>query len=306
MKRVIQGFIAALVLGALFASAGPVPDGRPISPSTVNNVTITRPITGATLTVANGKTLAASNTLTLAGTDGTTMTFPSTNATIARTDVGQTFTGNMAVSNGASNAGFTATTTAGNSFLNFIVGSAHYNWLISAQNNVNNGWEITPSTATGGATYSTPSISGNQAGGIFMPGLPSSSASTTGTVCFTNGTGALNVDTTTTCLLSGRKYKKDFSTLIPSQSNRKVQKLRAVEYTLKPEVNPTHLGRQVGFIADEVAKVDDKFVSREANGEPHAVRYQQMVALLVSAMQDQQRQINALRRQVAGVRVPEK
>ena len=54
---------------------------------------ITAPATSATLTIANGKTLTASNTITLAGTDGTTMTFPTTTATIARTDAGQTFTG---------------------------------------------------------------------------------------------------------------------------------------------------------------------------------------------------------------------
>jgi len=45
------------------------------------------------LSIASGKTLTASNTLTLAGTDSTTMTFPSTSATIARTDAANTFTG---------------------------------------------------------------------------------------------------------------------------------------------------------------------------------------------------------------------
>ena len=34
-----------------------------------------------------------------------------------------------------------------------------YNWLAGAQNNVDNGFEITPSTATGGSTYTTPAIS---------------------------------------------------------------------------------------------------------------------------------------------------
>lgn len=43
--------------------------------------------------VANSKNLTWSNSLTLAGTDSTTMTFPSTSATIARTDAAQTFTG---------------------------------------------------------------------------------------------------------------------------------------------------------------------------------------------------------------------
>jgi hypothetical protein len=54
---------------------------------------ITAPATSSTLAVADGKTLTASNSLTLAGTDATTMTFPTTSATIARTDAAQTFTG---------------------------------------------------------------------------------------------------------------------------------------------------------------------------------------------------------------------
>jgi hypothetical protein len=58
-----------------------------------NKVTITAPASSATLTIADGKTLTASNSLTLAGTDSTTMTFPGTSATIARTDAAQTFTG---------------------------------------------------------------------------------------------------------------------------------------------------------------------------------------------------------------------
>ncbi len=77
--------------------------------TSINKVTITAPASAATLTIADGKTLTASasitlagtdgktltvsNNLTLAGTDATVMTFPSTSATIARTDAAQTFTG---------------------------------------------------------------------------------------------------------------------------------------------------------------------------------------------------------------------
>jgi hypothetical protein len=59
--------------------------------TSVNKVTITAPATGSTLTIADNKTLTANNSLTLAGTDATTMTFPNTSATVARTDAGQTF-----------------------------------------------------------------------------------------------------------------------------------------------------------------------------------------------------------------------
>lgn len=45
------------------------------------------------LTIAASKTATVNNTITLAGTDATTMTFPTTSATIARTDSANTFTG---------------------------------------------------------------------------------------------------------------------------------------------------------------------------------------------------------------------
>lgn len=62
-----------------------------ITPTSVNGLTVTS--TTGTLTVASGKTLTANNSIVLAGTDSTTMTFPATSATIARTDAAQTFTG---------------------------------------------------------------------------------------------------------------------------------------------------------------------------------------------------------------------
>ena len=57
----------------------------------LNGMTVTD--STGTFTLTNAKTFAVTNTLTLSGTDSTTMTFPTTTATIARTDAGQTFTG---------------------------------------------------------------------------------------------------------------------------------------------------------------------------------------------------------------------
>jgi hypothetical protein len=81
----------------------------------VNKVTITAPSTGSTLTIADGKTLTANNSIILAGTDGKTMTFPSTDATIARTDAAQTFTGTQTFSStiAGSISGNAATVTNG-------------------------------------------------------------------------------------------------------------------------------------------------------------------------------------------------
>lgn len=67
----------------------------------------TTPTTG-TLSVANGKAAVVSNSLTLAGTDSTTMTFPTTSATVARTDAANTFTGHQTIE-GVTSTGATGT-----------------------------------------------------------------------------------------------------------------------------------------------------------------------------------------------------
>ena len=74
--------------------------------TSINGLTLTS--STGTFTLTNGKTLSVSNTLTLAGTDGTTMTFPSTSATIARTDAANTFTGTQTI------GALVATTVNGN------------------------------------------------------------------------------------------------------------------------------------------------------------------------------------------------
>lgn len=58
-----------------------------------SKVALTQPATSAIITVLDGKTFTVNKTLTMDGTDGTTMTFPTTSATLARTDAANTFTG---------------------------------------------------------------------------------------------------------------------------------------------------------------------------------------------------------------------
>lgn len=100
---------------ALFATAG-APAFRAIasadlpaalaSQTSINGLTITA--STGTFTIANLKTFTVNNTLTLAGTDGTTMTFPTTSATLARTDAANTFTGHQTIE-GVTSTGATGT-----------------------------------------------------------------------------------------------------------------------------------------------------------------------------------------------------
>jgi hypothetical protein len=106
--------------------------------STINGNTFT---TGTgTLTIAAGKTLTANNSITLAGTDATTMTFPASSTTVAGLGIAQTFT--------ASQRG---TVTTDND--------------LSFDMNVTNNFKCTP---TGAGTLTFTNITSGQAGNIWL------------------------------------------------------------------------------------------------------------------------------------------
>lgn len=149
------------------------------------------------------------------------------------------------------------------------------------------GSDILTVTGTGTNTTSVPTLHGTAQ----MPDLGSSSASTTGTVCWTTGTGLLNVDTTTTCLLSTMKVKHDIEPLSTRTALAEVNLLKPVSFAYNDQKNIP--GRQVGLIAEDVAEVDPRLV-RYVDGDPVAVKYQEAVGLLVGAIQEQQAEMNRL------------
>jgi hypothetical protein len=82
----ITGFNASTGSGAVVLAASPTlttPTLGAASATTINKVTITAPASGSTLTILNGKTFTVNKTITLDGTDGTTITLPSTTGTVA-------------------------------------------------------------------------------------------------------------------------------------------------------------------------------------------------------------------------------
>lgn len=103
--------------------------------------------------VASGKKVTFNNTITFAGTDATTMTFPTTTATIARTDAGQTFTGTNAF------GVITATTLNGNTFT-----TGTYTLTGTAGKTLNFQNTITFAAGADGQTFTFPSASATIAG----------------------------------------------------------------------------------------------------------------------------------------------
>lgn len=98
--------------------------------TSINKVAFTAPATGSTLTIADGKTAAFDNSITFAGTDSTTMTFPSSSATVAGLGIAQTFSAKQTFSGSSSDTAAeftnivengTVSATAASSTINFDV-----------------------------------------------------------------------------------------------------------------------------------------------------------------------------------------
>jgi hypothetical protein len=88
------------------------------------------------------------------------------------------------------------------------------------------------------------------------------------------------------------------------QGLNEVLSLRPVSFFYTPEFNgalqsnPNFNRERVGFLAEDVQKIDPRFVGVEKDGiTPHSVRYEQMVPLLVNAIKEMQAEIDALKRQ---------
>lgn len=158
-----------------------------------------------------------------------------------------------------------------------------------------NGAPHSTTGSTQNALSATLTINGDT-GAVGLPLLAATSAGTTGTVCWTTG-GNLTVDTTTTCLLSSRRFKQN---ILPLQNGlSEVMNLTPVSYELKPQYNPTKLGRLPGLIAEDVMKVDPRLVGLDPKGKPHGVRYELLTAVLVKAVQQQQVEIADLQKKLA-------
>lgn len=196
--------------------------------TSINKVTITAPTTSATLTIADGKTLTASNTLTFTGTDGTSFAFPGSSDTVAGIAAAQTLTnkvincanntctvraasditGQLPLANGGTNANLTAsnggifysTASAGA----ILAGTANASRPLLSGANTAPSWgafSLPGSVTSGGVPYfsstsamgSSGVLAANQivlGGGAGSPPSTLGSLGTTTTVLHGNASGA--------------------------------------------------------------------------------------------------------------------
>jgi len=122
--------------------------------------------------ISTGKKLTVSNTLTLAGTDGTTMTFPSTSSTVVTTAQGNiagtaaNLSGTPALPNGT-----TATTQSANDNSTKIATTAY----VDANNTRNNAITATANAATANIAFRVNTITNNSAATLTIT-IPTSGA----------------------------------------------------------------------------------------------------------------------------------
>lgn len=128
-------------------------------------------------------------------------------------------------------------------------------------------------------------------GQLNVSAMTQTSAAQSGTVCYNSGTGAVTYDATLGCLASSERFKTDIADIHRPDALALTMALAPVSFRKRKDaggdVDPSY---HVGFIAEQVAEVDERLVSRNEDGV-RGVRYQEMSAIFAGAIQELNRKI---------------
>lgn len=257
--------------------------------------------TGGTLTMNTANIAQVGRIQFGASNTGTLVSLASGNglqigAADAASPIAQTFQAQSVVAGNANTAG--ATFTIAGSKSNGSGGGD-----IVFQTTLSNAASGTQNTLATALTLKGGTQAAVFSGVINAANLATSSAGTTGTVCWTTGTGLFNVDTTTTCLLSLEELKDIRGPISSAESLADVLALKPFWGTWKKST-PEYAGdkaEQPFLGAHQVASVDKRLAAYAPNGALHGVRYQELTAVLVGAIQFQQIEINILVAAILGL-----
>lgn len=97
-------------------------------------------------------------------------------------------------------------------------------------------------------------------------------------------------------VVSSGRFKEGVTDMGDASSD--MLKLRPVTFRYKADANKT---RQFGLIAEEVAKIYPNLVVRSETGEIDSVQYHELAPMLLNELQKQNREIEALRKEVARI-----
>jgi hypothetical protein len=245
-------------------------------------------------------TVASNVTWTLPNADGTNGYVLSTNgsgtlswlslssAGVAITDAGSTATVHYPIF--ATNSGSiitTGQTTAMNNRANLAFVPSTGELTATALNAANHyGSNSNSGTITIRGTTSATKATAS----VLMTDAVASSTTTTGTLVVTGGVGVSGQITTTTLVeTSSIAFKENVNPI--DNALAAIMQLVGVTYDRKD--NNEH---EAGLIAEEVNKILPDLVSKDANGDPHGIKYTKLTAYLIEAIKSLKQEINELKR----------
>lgn len=138
---------------------------------------------------------------------------------------------------------------------------------------------------------------------VFIDGITASSGLQTAVLCQSSG-GEMIADSVA-CLASSARFKENIKPL--NVGLDEVMKLRPISYNYKPEgifaKNANFKRERIGLLAEDVQGVDNRLVGYESdNVTPRTIGYDQIIPLLVRAIQEQQAQIDSLKTELAKIK----
>ncbi|MEK7668963.1 MAG: tail fiber domain-containing protein, partial [Patescibacteria group bacterium] len=134
--------------------------------------------------------------------------------------------------------------------------------------------------------WRTFSLSGTAA----MPGLVNDS---TGYYVCLNTTSGQMATSTTACGGSSLRFKQNINPL--NYGLAEIEQLQPVSFDWRQEFMPNNTQKQVGFIAEDMAKIIPEIVGFDSEGKASNIDYGKLAPILVNAIQQQQKQIDAVK-----------
>lgn len=280
MKRFLPLLLLIPLLAFAQVTTNPGVTGVASSPSNVA-------ITGGTI---NGTVIGGTTPAAISGTTGAfsgSITVPSgtfNGQIIGRGDNGQVLSATNGANSDLSIAIATGVTSIGSS-----VGAI----------------QIKPSgTLVGNFTSTGLAVTGtlSATGAVTFSGLSSDAATNDSTACVTTSTGVITKGSGTLGICLGTSSERYKTQLVPLDAGlTEVMALRPVSYHLdKDHGDP---GKMLyGFTAEQGGKVLPQLMGLDTDGRPNTFDYLGIVPVLVKAIQEQQVQINRLKKEVAALK----
>ena len=130
-------------------------------------------------------------------------------------------------------------------------------------------------------------------GQVRMTNATASTSTTTGSLVVSGGVGVTGRITVTQIVeTSTIAVKENVNPILDALSS--IMQLTGVIYDRKDKSSIN----EPGLIAEEVDKVLPNLVSKDSEGNPYGIHYTKLVAYLIEAVKDQQKQIEELKKKV--------